>query len=60
MFDGLVHLQNELNDVKFTYLLTSLMDGPKELLKGLPIMNGNYSVALTHLHSRHDDQERLP
>ena len=45
ILDDLVNSRKELsNVVKFTYLLTSLVDEPKELLKVLPVTNDNMKL----------------
>ena len=40
---------------KLSYLLQSVVDGPREMIKGLPNINENYAVAVKLLKDRYND-----
>lgn len=56
LFDSIIHQNAELSDiVKFVYLLAQLNGEAKDLLKGLPVISVNYSVALDILKEEYED-----
>ncbi|KAJ8979854.1 hypothetical protein NQ317_006319, partial [Molorchus minor] len=57
LYNVLVHNNNELSDVeKYQYLLTSLKDDPLGIVKGIPLLGPNYSIAYATLCKRYQSK----
>ncbi|XP_071056499.1 uncharacterized protein [Onthophagus taurus] len=60
LFRTMVHENTSLSVVaKYQYLLTSLSGEPFNLIKGLPMIDANYSIAFETLKNRYQNKRQL-
>ncbi|XP_050500892.1 uncharacterized protein LOC126880865 [Diabrotica virgifera virgifera] len=60
VFNSLIHNNPDISNVeKFQYLLTSLGNEPLALIKGIPLTEGNYTVAYEKLEKRYKNTRIL-
>ena len=58
-FRNSVDIRDDLEDAaKLAYLVQSLADEPREMVKGLPNSDANYAVAVDVLRERYDDASK--
>ncbi|XP_044760769.1 uncharacterized protein LOC123318219 [Coccinella septempunctata] len=57
LFDTLVHGNDRLSEIeKFTYLISKVHGPPHALIRNLPIVSANYTVAYNALRDRYDNK----